>query len=130
MSVLKLLKLEIPKDTMKKIKSLIVGIVEVAILILIPLATSSITLITLLHLDWLALKEAESLDYGPYENIPPEYQTIMEYIEASTKNAVINMSPLIRLAAVIVSIMIGISTGVALAYWLDQKHYEKEIKRK
>jgi hypothetical protein len=128
MSVLKLLKLEIPKDTMKKIKSLIVGIIETDILILISLAISSITLITLLYLDSLILKEAESLDYSSYENILPEYQTIIEYIEASTKNTVIDMLPLAHVAAILAAVGAGISAGVTLARWLNQRHYEKEIK--
>jgi hypothetical protein len=119
MSVLKLLKLEIPKDTMKKIKSLIVGIVKAVILILIPLATSSITLIASLRLVGLAEGVVESLDYGSYENII-----------ASIGRAVINMLPLIHLAIIALAISAGILTGAALAYWLNQRHYEKEIKRK
>jgi hypothetical protein len=113
---------------MKKIKSLIVWLGKLAMLVFIPIIVSAVILIGLLYLAGLAVREAELLYYGPYENIPPEYQTIIEYIKASTKNVVIDMLLLAHLAAIFAAISAGSLTGIALAYWLNQKHYEKEIK--
>jgi hypothetical protein len=95
-------------------------------LIFIPLAISSITLITLLYLDSLILKEVESLDYSSYENISLEHRALMENIKAVT----IDMLSSFRLVALLAAIGVGILTGAALAQWLEQKRYEEEIKRK